>query len=190
MHQTAKYETFGKRFLASLIDGIVFIPLIIIDNLIEDHVTDKQVFFSWLLFYTLCGLTYAVISHGRYGQTIGKYFMGIKVLDHVNEKEVIGYRRAFYRESIWFFTILLSLVYMAYQNSGPTVNEEMHSFYYNIVNGLFSLIWLVIELVTMLFNQRRRALHDYIAGSVVIDINLSREEDLEKRKSVVLSPSH
>jgi uncharacterized RDD family membrane protein YckC len=112
------------------------------------------------------------------------------VLDHVNEKEVIGYRRAFYRESIWFFTILLSLVYMAYRNSGPTINEEIHSFYYNIVNGLFSLIWLVIELVTMLFNQRRRALHDYIAGSVVIDINLSREEDLEKRKSVVLSPSH
>ena len=46
MHQTAKYQTFGKRFLASLIDGIVFIPLIIIDNLIEDHVTDKQVFLA------------------------------------------------------------------------------------------------------------------------------------------------
>jgi len=187
MLKTAKYETFSKRFLASLIDGIVFLPLTIIDNLIEDHVTNKEVFLSWLLFYTLCGLTYAVISHGRYGQTIGKHFMGIKVLDHVNEKEVIGYKRAFYRESIWFFTILLSLIYMSYQNPGPTINEEIHSFYYNIVNGLFSLIWLGVELVTMLFNQKRRALHDYIAGSVVMDINISREEELEERKKAALS---
>jgi uncharacterized RDD family membrane protein YckC len=116
--------------------------------------------------------------------------MGIKVLDHANEEEVIGLKRAFYRESIWFFTILLSLVYMAYQNPGPAINEEIHSFYYNIVNGLFSFIWLGIELVTMLFNRKRRALHDYIAGSVVIDINLSRDEDLEERKSAVLNPLH
>jgi uncharacterized RDD family membrane protein YckC len=77
---------------------------------------------------------------------------------------------------------------MAYQNSGPTINEEIHSFYYNIVNGLFSLIWLGVELVTMLFNQKRRALHDYIAGSVVMDINISREEELEEQKKATLSP--
>jgi uncharacterized RDD family membrane protein YckC len=40
----------------------------------------------------------------------------------------------------------------------------------------------------MLFNQKRRALHDYIAGSVVMDINISREEELEEQKKATLSP--
>ena len=31
-----------------------------------------------------------------------------------------------------------------------------------------SLAWFVVELVTMLTNSKRRALHDFIAGSVVV----------------------
>jgi hypothetical protein len=30
------------------------------------------------------------------------------------------------------------------------------------------LVWLVLEFVTMLINEKRRALHDYIAGTVVV----------------------
>ena len=31
-----------------------------------------------------------------------------------------------------------------------------------------SLAWLALELVTMLTNEKRRAFHDYIAGTVVV----------------------
>ncbi len=34
--------------------------------------------------------------------------------------------------------------------------------------GFVMLIWTGLELLTMLFNSKRRAIHDYIAGTVVI----------------------
>ena len=34
--------------------------------------------------------------------------------------------------------------------------------------GVYGLLaWFLLELVTMLFNPKRRAVHDFIAGSVV-----------------------
>jgi len=91
-----KYNTFGKRFIAGLIDGLIFLPFVILDNKFEDT-TNKPLFIGWTLFHTICWTLYLVISHGKYGQTIGKRLMGIKVLD-INEQGVINYKNSFLRE--------------------------------------------------------------------------------------------
>ena len=36
-----------------------------------------------------------------------------------------------------------------------------------------SLIWTVLEILTMLTNDKRRALHDYIAGTVVVKVDVA-----------------
>jgi len=39
---------------------------------------------------------------------------------------------------------------------------------------LFSTVgWGLAEIVSMLFNKKRRAIHDYLANSVVIDVKAS-----------------
>ena len=39
---------------------------------------------------------------------------------------------------------------------------------YTMVLSYFLCVWLLLEYITMLFSQKRRAIHDIIAGSVVI----------------------
>lgn len=37
-----------------------------------------------------------------------------------------------------------------------------------MILGIGSLLWFVAEIVTSLMNQKRRAVHDFIAGTVVV----------------------
>ena len=43
--------------------------------------------------------------------------------------------------------------------------------------------WFLLELITMLFNKKRRALHDFIAGTVVVRSDLW-EADCARRKQM------
>lgn len=185
MTPTHKYNTFGKRLLAGIIDAFVFIPFSIANRHIE-NIDNKNLFIVWTLFYIICWTMYVVIGHGKYGQTIGKRLMNIKVFD-INEQDVIGYKRAFFREAVWFFSNLIGITYFAataYQ-TGAT-NKELDDKLNTGFIGLTMSIWFMLELVTMFLNSKRRALHDFIAGSVVIDVNEMKREELQRRHQELL----
>jgi uncharacterized RDD family membrane protein YckC len=169
MNDFTKYKTFWQRFVAGIIDGLVFIPLMIADYFIyqEDNIT---LFIAWRLINTFCWMTYIVIGHGKYGQTLGKKVMRIKVLD-IDEQKMIGYSRAFFRESVWLIAEISGIIYLIYLSSATTVTDrELIKVIYEDYMSFTTLGWLLLELLTMLFNKKRRALHDYIAGSVVVKI--------------------
>lgn len=158
-----KYSTFGNRFLAGLIDGLLFLPLTLVAGyvIMNDRIT------AWSdLAFNCIWMIYVVVGHGKYGQTIGKKLMNIKVLDKGEEK-VIGYTRAFYRESIWFFLSVAAILYIVFAVD-PADTTEIDK--YQQWSALLTLGWFVVELVTMLTNNKRRAVHDFIAGSVVINL--------------------
>ena len=111
MTPTHKYNTFSKRLLAGIIDTSVFLPFSIINRQIENN-NNKNLLISWTIFYTICWTLYVIIGHGKYGQTIGKRLMNIKVFD-INEQNVIGYKRAFFREAVWFFANTILIAYSA-----------------------------------------------------------------------------
>lgn len=182
MTPTKRYNTFGKRFVAALIDGLIFIPFTILDSRFE-HTDNKTIFIGWTLFHTICWTLYVVIGHGKYGQTIGKRLMGIKVFD-LNESALIGYKNAFLRESVWVIAVIAGIIYLTISTSNTTTfNEVIKATYYDDIVGLTSGIWLILELITMFFNKKRRALHDFLAGSVVVDLNEVRREDLQRRQN-------
>jgi uncharacterized RDD family membrane protein YckC len=186
MTPTHKYNTFAKRIVAGLIDGIIFIPFSILDNIVEDT-DNKTMFIGLTLFHTICWTLYVVIGHGIYGQTIGKRLMGIKVFQ-LNEKNLIGYSNAFLRESVWFFSVIAGIIYLTLNTTNTaTLNEEVKAIYYNDIVGMTSGIWLILELATMFFNKKRRALHDFLAGSVVVDLNELRREDLHRRQTELIT---
>ena len=109
MTSTHKYNTFGKRFVAGLIDGFIFIPFFLLENWFE-HTDSKTIFVGRTVFHTICWTLYVVIGHGKFGQTIGKKLMGIKVFA-LDEKDLISYKNAFLRESIWFFAVVAGIIY-------------------------------------------------------------------------------
>ena len=165
-----KYNTFWKRLLAGLVDTIIFIPFMIGDFFINQS-DNIILFISWRLISIICWMTYIVIGHGKYGQTIGKKVMQIKVLD-IDEEKTIGYLRAFIRESVWTIAEILGMSYLAYAAYTTKVNnKELIKLVYEDYMSYTTLLWFSLELFTMMFNAKRRAVHDYIARSVVIKLH-------------------
>jgi uncharacterized RDD family membrane protein YckC len=188
MQSLRKYDTFWKRYLASFIDSLIFLPLPLVIHQYERS-TNTTAFLLFTLLHVLLFTTYLVIGHGRYGQTLGKYLMGVKVMD-VNEKDVIGYRRAFLRECVWFFAQLAGIIYLTVDTTKSVEPIAIHETYYKSIVGLITSTWFLLEVVTMLFNKKRRALHDFIAGSVVVHLIELRKETLQKRQQELIQSLH
>ncbi len=107
---------------------------------------------------------------GKYGQTIGKMLLKVKVMD-VSETAHITYRQAARRNIVPIFITIIILPYdiyhiidgkyfMFHPQTGPDA--------YTMAMTYISMAWFLMELITMLFSKKRRAVHDFIAASVVI----------------------
>jgi uncharacterized RDD family membrane protein YckC len=180
-----KYDTFEKRFLAGIVDSIVFVPFILAENYFEDR-NHTNGFLTATILFNVCWMIYSTVDHGKYGQTVGKKMMGLKVF-RLNERDVIGYKRAFYREAIPFAASMIILV-LILVSGRDVLSDEANpddTIYLGYVD-LFSLLWFILELVTMMFNRKRRALHDLIAGSVVVNLNELKREQLQAQHKEIL----
>jgi uncharacterized RDD family membrane protein YckC len=163
------YRTFWKRFTAAIIDSIVLWPLTLINGYVEGS-SNGYLFIIGSLLFSAIYLAYFIILHGIYGQTLGKKIMSIKVID-INEVSPIGIKRATIRELPWiiaYFGIFIYLLILL--SSTHRYNLEKAKDNYSNFIFIISLSWMFIELATMLTNYKRRAVHDYLARSVVIKL--------------------
>ncbi len=55
--------------------------------------------------------------------------------------------------------------------------------YADMVLGIAALLWFAGEIVTCLLNKKRRALHDFIAGTVVVNVEHIPLEMLDSPKA-------
>jgi uncharacterized RDD family membrane protein YckC len=170
--EKGKYSTFWNRFFAHWIDGFVFIPLSVLSIwLMNMFANDTYITYHIQSFNTIAVYLYTIVFHGAFGATIGKMVCGVKVIDKEENKE-LSYKQAFIRDSIPLFLSMVVVVI-----SHPKVNFDLlgnssSSFFivlFSIVGSL-SVLWSITEIITMLSNKKRRALHDFIAGSVVVKI--------------------
>lgn len=122
---------------------------------------------------------YTVYFHGRFGQTIGKRVMGIRVVRLTGEN--IGWPNAWRRSSVDIgfsilgivstFAALLMITDPEYYGVGlvqRAENVQLHEPEWLSWSKVASQIWIWSEVVVMLFNTKRRALHDFIAGTIVV----------------------
>ncbi len=152
-----KYSNFIARVAASIIDSY-FLEL-------TTFLLGKLIFGDSLLLNKILGIViiihgvlYIILCHKHFGATVGKKFAGIKVVDVVTE-ESIRYIQAIMRDIFPICIISIFIVLGALNMSN------------NVIDTLFLYVyfsWVTIEIVTMLFNEKRRSFHDYIAGTVVI----------------------
>jgi uncharacterized RDD family membrane protein YckC len=172
-----KYSTFWPRFMASWVDGLVLWPLFGLTRYILSFDPPTSIAFILWFIQSTGVYFYAVYMHGKYGQTVGKMVCKVRVLTFKKE-ENINFRIALLRDSIPIVIFVVTLIVEFYlivvgertiiELYRPTPESlQANSYLY-----LMPMFWIVAELVTMLTNKRRRALHDYIAGTVVARTNI------------------
>ena len=163
-----KYDTFGPRFLAALIDGLVFVPMGFIDDVMTLQNHGAFAFIGWSIVSYSSMWLYSVLLHARCGQTLGKMVTKIKVLD-VSEDRIPSLRQALIRDVGRVVMDTLALMYMIFLiTEGQYVQGEEISSLPGKILGWAGIGWFLLEIITMLTNEKRRAFHDYIADTVVI----------------------
>lgn len=161
-----KYKTGLKRFWSAIVDGIVFLPLVFVDNWIHQKTGNGTFIFIWAALYNIALLFYTIILHYKYGQTIGKWVVGIKVVD-VSEARKLTLRQAILRDIFYVIITFAGIIYFCFLRFQSASKFEALEEFSTFGNGPI-LIWTMIELITMLTNYKRRAIHDFLAKSVVV----------------------
>lgn len=163
-----RYQTLPRRILASLIDSVVLLPLFLPEL---TPIGMLESLLPWPVFDIFAGvaiLYYFIRLHARNGQTLGKKLAGVRVLSAIDEQP-IGWGAAIRRErpGIWYFTLILS-----HNAAWIMFNErEGAASFLAIVSEVLVVVqyvWIFADTFSPLFNERRRSLHDYIGGTVVV----------------------
>lgn len=163
-----KYRTSFRRILAAFIDALVLGPLSFISYLIYKKSSNQTVLFTTYAVETMIPIFYSIIFHFKYGYTIGKYLVDVKVLD-LTESKLITFKQSLYRDSFYLIitigTIIYSgVIFLKSSNLESSVKISSNFFHFPVP------YWTIIEIITMMTNKKRRALHDFLAGSVVVKV--------------------
>ncbi len=96
--------------------------------------------------------------------------MKVSVVD-VSEEKGLSLMQALLRDSIPLFIQVLILIKLVILTIKIGYYSEIDIAQESLMLSYVSLTWFIIEVVTMLTNKKRRALHDFIAKTVVINTN-------------------
>ena len=166
MMEAEKYRTGLKRFGAAIVDGIVFMPFLLVDRFVISPTTNEYAIIAWQTFTIFIPIIYSIFSHYKYGQTIGKWVVRIKVLD-IGETRTITLRQSILRDSFYLAVELLGFFYFLFIVIKTGETQYLITDFNDFAGTPF-LIWTLLELITMLTNSKRRAIHDFLAKSVVV----------------------
>jgi uncharacterized RDD family membrane protein YckC len=130
--------------------------------------------------FTLAAPIFVVWMLSKFHATPGKLIIGLTV--KTTGKTNITMKNAVLRSivdigfsllyGIAFFISLKTFSYSEFQNlpmlKGMTFSNNHFPIWHTYVAALSNL-WFLSELVFLMFNKKRRAIHDFIAGTIVIE---------------------
>ena len=166
------YKTIWRRILASVIDGAIFLFVHSMIGIISHMRIGQNGYVVTSLISPIFPILYNIVMVKLYGGSIGKLLSKVAVLDEKTEGHV-SLIQSISRELLPIFNyILQGWRMMLYISVAGIFNyaqyKEMK--YSNIFIAFLGLIIIVlgyIEIFSALFSKKRRAIHDYIAGTVV-----------------------
>lgn len=143
-----KYDTFSGRFFAGLLDGLVLLPV----GLLASFMTGNK--FS-LIVGTVISYTayyvYNIYFHWKTGQTLGKKWMGIRVVDK-DETRLLTLEQSFMRDSIYVLMNTVGLLIVLYQ----IITEDYSRLGRITIQALdwLGFVWFFLEVITMMTNDK------------------------------------
>jgi len=174
------YAGFRPRLYSILLDFLILLPLNFIVLLINSY--SKDMYFITLGPNMLIIFWYHVYLVKKFGGTPGKLIVGIKVLKlnlrPISWKEAILRYIVLFGLTIYGFIATISSITNAdtqiYNNLGWLQKQQYLIFLSPILYKIYTWstnIWVYSELIVLLTNEKKRAIHDYIAGTVIVDNN-------------------
>ncbi len=187
------YAGFKHRFAALFVDSNIlqfwFLFYMLMLEAIKSNESNKILAFVLLSILNIFIIFfYNIYFVGKWGQTLGKMYLRIKVV--CLDGSCIEWKNAWFRYSVDLIFVFAFTVLNFYKVShddeirsalaffdGPNPSfSKMPLFVFYFVG--VQLIWFFYvwsEVFVLLTNKKRRAIHDFIAGTVVIhDPRLSR----------------
>ena len=159
-----RYNNFWRRIFAATIDEIILIPLSLLIGYIDVNTIYTFVVTSFT--YSLLYSFYFIYLHKKYGKTIGKKLLSIEVMS-ADETHRISFLQSIKRDGILFAMDNILIMYFSIIAIKENVIEtSLHN--YTTTVSICSIGWILIEILTMIFNKKRRALNDYLGNTVVI----------------------
>ena len=172
------YAGFWRRFCAIWVDFFIVMPLGFF--LIWLQGFDKTLAILIEIPATALFSAYHVYFNARYGGTLGKLAVGIRVTRPDGSK--IGWTEAIARSAVDMVFALVAIcvaMWALIQVSGEDYANAsgflervvlLESYEPSWVSQIeiVTQVWMWSELIVLLLNKGKRALHDFIAGTIVI----------------------
>jgi uncharacterized RDD family membrane protein YckC len=171
------YAGFWRRCGAALFDYLLFLPVVVISSYVSSisiSIAMASAVFSSLVFYL-----YVLYFHYKFGATIGKAAVGIRLT--LPDGRRIGLKQAMVRSSVDITLGLCMVVAVVIAISKAVPDIYLSAGWQargNYLNTLYpawfetlstvSGVWFYSELLVVLLNKRKRAMHDFMAGTVVV----------------------
>jgi uncharacterized RDD family membrane protein YckC len=181
------YAGFWRRFGAYWLDVIVFMPFGLFALWLWNQTQAAQTIS--LLPSAAIGVWFHVYLVKRYGGTPGKLMLGLRILRV--DGTPAGYKEALLRYAPLF--VMAFFVSVAFAIAAWKMSEaeylslgwqdrfarlkQLTPWWYGPLY-LLETIWVFSEFVVMMTNKKRRALHDFVAGTVVVNIHGEAAPDL------------
>jgi len=172
-----RYAGFWPRLGSLLLDIVIMLPLGALVFWADMHYRLFSVYY--LVPSILLGLFYGVYLVQRFGGTPGKLIVGIRI--RKLDGEPVGYREAFLRylpDAILCLLMSIAWLVPLFHLSDTEYraltylerSKRMAEFapFWSKPLQWAQMAWMWGELIVLLTNRRRRALHDFIAGTVVV----------------------
>jgi predicted lactoylglutathione lyase/uncharacterized RDD family membrane protein YckC len=171
------YADFWSRLGSLFLDAVFTLPFYCLILYLNSSTTHAIVYTA--IPSLLFAIAYHVYLPKKYGGTPGKLVAGISIIRL--DGQPIGYKEAFVRQSILLLLTLMKLVIMII--AAPQANDNIYrslswirqpQYLITFEPGAHRLnlwldnIWVYGELIVLLTNKRKRAIHDYMAGTVIV----------------------
>ncbi len=181
------YGGFWLRLGSLMLDGVFCMPVTAIVLFLQSF--GSSTYAMCIIPLLAFNLWYSVYLPARYGATPGKLVVGLTILKV--DGEAIGLKEAFMRNIVTLGISIFSMCIMLlalYRVDADTYAElgwiDRTKYLMTLVPLGFTLqswmsnVWIYSELIVLLTNKQRRAIHDFVAGTVIVQtkyIKLVRE---------------
>ncbi len=174
------YAGFWRRFGAFWIDFLALSPVMVTGLWLSEKTRLAQLYMygPWLVI----SVWFYVYLVKRYGGTPGKLLLKMRIVK--TDGTPVGYKEAVLRSALTLILYCFSSAGIAlatlqltdaeylslgFGERGLRLKELTPVWYAGV--ALVEQLWVWSEFVVMLTNRQRRALHDFIAGTVVIRVS-------------------
>lgn len=169
-----KYNTLWRRFWADIIDAFILLPINELDNFLSAPEFNSKIQVVNAITSFLAFWLYSVLLHVRYGQTIGKMITKVQVLDF-SEERILTLKQALVREAAFIIPDSLNLIWFIYLVVTHQYLDKSQLIIANLPIFIMSTsivpyVFPILDLIVMVSNQKRRTLHDFFAGTVVVRV--------------------